>query len=102
MSTASTAGTVVLEELHAQLHIDHKEKLSPYKWYLDMGASNHMLGRKEFFTELNERVHGIVRFGDGSVIDICVFCDVTLECYNSAHHVVADVYYIPRLKGNQS
>ncbi|XP_076910471.1 uncharacterized protein LOC143568122 [Bidens hawaiensis] len=39
-------------------------------WYLDNGASHHMSGKKEFFTTLDERVSGQVKFGDGSEIEI--------------------------------
>ncbi|XP_076956879.1 uncharacterized protein LOC143632192 [Bidens hawaiensis] len=39
-------------------------------WYLDNGASNHMTGNRGFFLELNERITGKVRFGDGSCVEI--------------------------------
>ncbi|XP_020258022.1 uncharacterized protein LOC109834420 isoform X2 [Asparagus officinalis] len=39
-------------------------------WYLDTGASNHMCGIKEFFTELNEMVQGDITFGDQSKIPV--------------------------------
>jgi hypothetical protein len=34
-------------------------------WYLDNGASNHMTGVKSHFSELNEKINGEVKFGDG-------------------------------------
>jgi hypothetical protein len=40
------------------------------RWYLDTGASNHMIGTRSTFTTLDERVTGSVKFGDGSVVDI--------------------------------
>ncbi|GJU37928.1 zinc finger, CCHC-type containing protein [Tanacetum coccineum] len=39
-------------------------------WYLDNEASNHMTGVREHFKELDEKVSGKVRFGDGSYIEI--------------------------------
>lgn len=39
-------------------------------WYLDNGASNHMTGNRRYFTKLNEKISGKVRFGDDSRIDI--------------------------------
>ena len=39
-------------------------------WYLDNGASNHMTGNLSFFSKLDERVTGKLRFGDDSRIYI--------------------------------
>lgn len=39
-------------------------------WYLDNGASNHMTGNLDYFSKLDMRVTGNVRFGDDSWIDI--------------------------------
>ena len=39
-------------------------------WYLDTGASNHMTGRLDVFSNLDRSVHGDVKFGDGSVVEI--------------------------------
>lgn len=37
-------------------------------WYLDTGATNHMTGRRDVFSELDTSIGigGSVRFGDGS------------------------------------
>lgn len=39
-------------------------------WVLDTGASNHMKGCLEALAPLNISVRGIVRFGDGSLVEI--------------------------------
>lgn len=40
------------------------------QWYLDTGANNHMIGSGLMFTIIDEHVKGMVKFGDGSVIEI--------------------------------
>ena len=37
-------------------------------WYLDTSASNHMIGKKSFFHQIDENKKGKVKFGDGSII----------------------------------
>jgi hypothetical protein len=39
-------------------------------WSLDTGATHHMTGRREFFTELDSDVRGSVKFGDASSVEI--------------------------------
>ena len=40
----------------------------PVEWYLDNGASNHMMGTYSMFHVLDEKIHGMVKFGDGSTV----------------------------------
>jgi len=49
-------------------------------WYLDTGASNHMTGCLEKFIELDTKVTGSVKFGDGSIVEICGKGFVLFEC----------------------
>lgn len=51
-------------------------------WYFDNGASNHMTGFKSKFTELNEEIAGIVKFGDGSKVNIEGKGSITFKCKN--------------------
>ncbi|MFS7948949.1 putative RNA-directed DNA polymerase [Helianthus anomalus] len=67
-------------------------------WYLDNGASNHMTGVRSHFRELDEKVTGQVRFGDGSHVEIKGIGSILLECLNQEQKIVSQVYYIPSLK----
>ena len=39
-------------------------------WCLDAGTTNHMTGRQNFFTTLDELATGFVKFGDNSCVVI--------------------------------
>ncbi|CAA0806954.1 Uncharacterized mitochondrial protein AtMg00300 [Striga hermonthica] len=67
-------------------------------WFLDTGASNHMTGNRELFTEIDEQIKGTVKFGDGSMVDIQERGSVLFACKNNKHKVLTEVYQIPRLK----
>ncbi|KAF2306587.1 hypothetical protein GH714_019620 [Hevea brasiliensis] len=69
-------------------------------WYLDSGASSHMSGEKHCFVELNLTITGKVRFGDGSMANICGQGSVLFQCKNTEHLTLQNVYYIPRLRSN--
>ena len=61
---------VHLDELRAQVHLRHVGGEQKQRWFLDFGASNHMMGFKAAFSELGSNVTGTVKFGDGSRVAI--------------------------------
>ena len=69
-------------------------------WYLDNGASNHMTGNQGYFTSLNEKITGKVRFGDDSRIDIKGKGSILFITKDGKQKLLADVYFIPELKRN--
>ena len=62
--------TVNLDEPRAQVHLGHVGADQEQLWYRDSGASNHMTGSKDSFSELDGDVTGTVKFGDGSRVAI--------------------------------
>ncbi|KAJ9535047.1 hypothetical protein OSB04_un001882 [Centaurea solstitialis] len=88
----------------------NKEKYIPPKvepnqdevdvWYLDNGASNHMTGNYSYFSELNKRITGRVKFGDGSCVRIEGKGSILFVGKNGEQKLLKDVYYIPLLRSN--
>jgi hypothetical protein len=69
-------------------------------WYLDTGATNHMTGRDNVFFKLNRAVQGTVKFGDGSVINICGKGTIIFSGCHGEHKVLTGMHWIPRLKNS--
>jgi len=69
-------------------------------WILDTGATNHMTGNRDALASLDESVHGAVRFGDGSTVQIQGIGVVTIAGKNGEHRVLTEVYFIPTLRCN--
>ncbi|XP_066361107.1 uncharacterized protein [Miscanthus floridulus] len=62
--------TVNLDKPRVQVHLGRVGSEQEQRWYLDSSASNHMMGTKEAFSELNGNVTGMVTFDDGSRVAI--------------------------------
>nr|GEU60354.1 zinc finger, CCHC-type [Tanacetum cinerariifolium] len=91
------------EEQNVSLHeenVGYKETNKDSLWYLDNGASNHMTGVREHFKELDEKVSGKVKFGDGSYIEIKGKGSILIEFDDERQRIISHVYYIPDLKSN--
>jgi hypothetical protein len=96
--TKETPGRgVYLDEPRAQVHLGAEGSTAEQRWYLDSGASNHMIGVWSAFTELDSSITGSVKFGDGSRVEICGRGTILFRCLNGEHRALTDVYYIPRL-----
>jgi hypothetical protein len=83
---------VVSEAVPVEHVFLNEEKIVPkltgtheMSWYLDTGASNHMTGRSNKFAELDHSIKGRVRFGDGSVVDICGRGYVQMQSHTGEH-----------------
>jgi hypothetical protein len=69
-------------------------------WCLDTGATHHMTGRREFFTELDSSVRGSVKFGDASDVEIKGVGSVIFTAKSGEHRLLTGVYYIPALRNS--
>jgi hypothetical protein len=59
-----------------------------------------MMGDADVFVELDRRVSGIIKFGDGSYVDIQGRGTVFFTMAGGQHRVLTHVYWIPRLRSN--
>jgi hypothetical protein len=69
-------------------------------WCLDTGATHHMIGRREFFTELDSDVRASVKFGDTSGVEIKDIGSVIFTVESGEHRLLTGVYYIPALRNS--
>jgi hypothetical protein len=75
-------------------------EVDPKRWIFDTGASNHMTGIKEAFTNVDTGIIGMVWFGDGSVVQIKGCGTILFTCKNGEHRTLTNTYYIPCLTAN--
>ena len=72
---------------------------SSHLWYIDSGASRHMSGVQEQFSELNPRTnqHDII-LGDDRAMRVVGVGDVTFQRESQAPLRLTDVLYVPGLR----
>ncbi|XP_074378211.1 uncharacterized protein LOC141719734 [Apium graveolens] len=95
-------GMVLLneEKLNPKLSEKNGANKMPQVWYLDNGASQHITEQRGKFKELDEKITGQVRFGDGSTVAIRDKGVISFRCKNGEEWNLYDVYYIPTLCSN--
>jgi len=69
-------------------------------WFLDTGATHHMTGQQEFFTELESSIRGIVKFGDAFGVEIKGVGSVIFTTVSGEHRLLTEVSYIPALRNS--
>ena len=92
--------TVNLDEPCTQVHLECVGADQEQRWYLDYGASNHMTGSKAAFSEIDDDIIGMVKFGDGSRVAIKRRSTIIFRCQNGEHRALMDVYYISQLRSS--
>lgn len=97
---AEGSRTSTLSEKQLMLSQMTKLKVESNLWYLDNGASSHMIGFKLYFTKLDEKVTIFMSFRDSSNVRIEGKGSVFFVCKNGETRTIEDVYYIPTLRIN--
>jgi hypothetical protein len=103
LSPAASAAAALLHldepRAHALLGDDSNSDKTD-GWCPDTGATHHMTGRREFFTELDSDVWGSVKFGDASGVEIKGIGSVIFAAESDEHRLLTGVYYIPALRNS--
>ena len=68
-------------------------------WYLDSGCSNHICGKKEYFSDLNENFKDSVKLGNNSSMAVMGKGNIRLQV-NGTTQIITEVFYVPKLKSN--
>ena len=69
-------------------------------WYLDNGASNHMIENCSYFSKIDENVTEKVRFVDDSRINIKGKGSILFISKDCKRMILANVYFMPDLRSN--
>ena len=71
---------VNLDEPRAQVHLGRLGGEQEQRWCLDSSASNHMAGSKAAFSEPDDDVSSMMKFGDGSRVAIQGRVTIIFRC----------------------
>jgi hypothetical protein len=96
----STAKVVHLVEDKVFAQFSELEKTECRRWVLNTGATNHMMGCRGLFSDLDRNIQGTVKFGDGSVVQIEGLGTILFNGKYEEHMAFIGVYYIPKLNTN--
>ncbi|PNY05002.1 putative copia-type polyprotein [Trifolium pratense] len=77
-----------------------KEEEDDDKWYLDIGCSNHMSGKRTWFYELDETVNRRIRFADDSSVRAEGIGKIKIRSKDGKDALISDVLYVPTMKSN--
>jgi hypothetical protein len=98
-AAASAAAALHLDEPRAHALLgDGSSNDKTDGWCLDTGATHHMTGRRELFTELDSDVRGSIKFGDAFGVEIKGVGSVIFAAESGEHRLLTRVYYIPALR----
>ena len=100
VATSSLLMAIVEEVSDLLLHGSEGVTSDHALWYLDTGATNHMTGRSEFFTKLDDSITGSVKFGDNSRIQIKGRGEIEVNQKDGSVLCLGNVLFVPKLEAN--
>ena len=101
VTTMSSLLMAVVEEVSdLLLHGSEGTSSNPTLWYLDSRATNHMIGCREFFNDLDASTTGFMKFGDNSRIQIKGKGAIEVNQKNGSTLRLCNVLFVPQLEAN--
>ncbi|KAK4440576.1 hypothetical protein Salat_0392500 [Sesamum alatum] len=91
--------TEVQEEMLLMAFVDVDVPIKMDTWFLDSGCSNHMCGKKDYFSEIDEHFSDTVKLGDNRSVVVAGKGNVRLKV-NDVVQIITGVFYVPQLRNN--
>nr|KYP42102.1 Retrovirus-related Pol polyprotein from transposon TNT 1-94 [Cajanus cajan] len=98
---ANFAESQVESEEHMLLmaYVEEIEQHKTDMWFLDSGCSNHMCGKREYFSDLDENFTDLVKLGNNSNIVVNGKGNIRLKI-DGIISIISGVFYVLELKNN--
>ncbi|RDX74672.1 hypothetical protein CR513_45547, partial [Mucuna pruriens] len=87
------------EEMLLMAYIGMNKANEEAVWFLDSGCSNHMCGKNEYFSNLDESYKNSVKLGNNSSMTVTGKGNIRLNM-NGKTHIVTEVFFVPELRNN--
>jgi len=87
------------EEALLMAIVKEEEEISD-EWYLDTGCSNHMTGKKSWFSELDDSINRKIRFADNSIVCATDIGKVLIHRKDGKKACITHVLYVPNMRSN--
>lgn len=87
------------EEMLLMAYVNDKEANKEELWFLNSGCSNHMCGKREFFSDFEGNFREKVKLGDNSSMDVMGKGNVRM-LVNGFVQIITGVFYVPGLKNS--
>ena len=87
------------EEMLLMAYVDLNKSSREDAWFLDSGCSNHMCGKKEYFSDFDGTFRDSVKLGNNTNLAVLGKGNVRLKV-NEMTQIITGVFYVPELKNN--
>ncbi|CAL9016699.1 unnamed protein product [Prunus brigantina] len=87
------------EEILLMAYVGEKEAVKEELWFLDSGCSNHMCGKREFFSDFDGDFREKVKLGDNSSMDVMGKGKVRM-LVNGFVQIITGVFYVLGLQNS--